>query len=143
MAPDKTSWCPTLSAINAPEGQMGMRLPAGKYRPYDGNVDEKTALRKQTISYGVLIMPTYTGGVQAAANYRARFWPGKTSAILAAGSADVTAAWSKKKMKRTSGQSRRIRYGKNIPETGTNITVAGYRRYSTSNNTANGCDEYL
>ncbi len=31
---------------------------------------------------------------------------------------------------KTSGQSRRIRYGKNILDTGTNITIAGYR-YST------------
>lgn len=31
---------------------------------------------------------------------------------------------------KTSGQSWRVRYGKNIVETGTNVTIAGYR-YST------------
>ncbi len=36
----------------------------------------------------------------------------------------------KKEDEKTSGQSRRVRYGKNIVETGTNVTIAGYR-YST------------
>ncbi len=114
------------------EGQMEYEITSGKYRPYDGNVDEKP-FTQATISYGVLSNTTLYTGVQAAANYQAlAFGAGQNLGDIGAVSADVTAAWSKKKdEEKTSGQSWRIRYGKNILETGTNITVAGYR-YSTS-----------
>lgn len=114
------------------EGQMEYEITSGKYRPYDGDVDEKP-FTQATISYGVLSNTTFYTGLQAASNYQAlAFGAGQNLGDIGAVSADVTAAWSKKKDEdKTSGQSWRIRYGKNILETGTNITVAGYR-YSTS-----------
>lgn len=114
------------------EGQMEYEITSGKYRPYDGNIDEKP-FTQATISYGVLSNTTFYTGLQAASNYQAlAFGAGQNLGDIGAVSADVTTAWSSKKDEdKTSGQSWRIRYGKNILETGTNITVAGYR-YSTS-----------
>lgn len=70
--------------------------------------------------------------MQAASRYQALSTGlGYNLGELGAASADVTQAWSKKKDdEKTSGQSWRVRYGKNIVETGTNVTIAGYR-YST------------
>lgn len=114
------------------EGQMEYEITSGKYRPYDGDVDEKP-FTQATISYGALSNTTFYTGLQAASSYQAlAFGVGQNLGDIGAVSADVTEAWSKKKdQDKTSGQSWRIRYGKNILETGTNITVAGYR-YSTS-----------
>ncbi|MGE5989386.1 fimbria/pilus outer membrane usher protein [Klebsiella michiganensis] len=114
------------------EGQMEYEITSGKYRPYDGNIDEKP-FTQATISYGILSNTTIYTGLQAASNYQAlAFGAGQNLGDIGAVSADVTTAWSSKKDEdKTSGQSWRIRYGKNILETGTNITVAGYR-YSTS-----------
>ena len=114
------------------EGQMEYEITSGKYRPYDGNIDEKP-FTQATISYGVLSNTTFYTGLQAASNYQAlAFGAGQNLGDIGAVSADVTTAWSSKKDEdKTSCQSWRIRYGKNILETGTNITVAGYR-YSTS-----------
>lgn len=114
------------------EGQMEYEITSGKYRPYDGNIDEKP-FTQATISYGVLSNTTFYTGLQAASNYQAlAFGAGQNLGDIGAVSADVTTAWSSKKDEdKTSGQSWRIRYGKNILETGTNITVAGFR-YSTS-----------
>lgn len=114
------------------EGQMEYEVTSGKYRPYDGNIDEKP-FTQATIGYGVLSNTTFYTGLQAASNYQAlAFGVGQNLGDIGAVSADVTTAWSHKKDEdKTSGQSWRIRYGKNILETGTNITVAGYR-YSTS-----------
>lgn len=114
------------------EGQMEYELTSGKYRPYDDNTDEKP-FTQATISYGVLSNTTLYSGLQASANYQAlAFGLGQNLGEIGAVSADVTEAWSKMKgTEKTSGQSWRVRYGKNILETGTNITVAGYR-YSTS-----------
>ncbi|WP_154975972.1 fimbria/pilus outer membrane usher protein, partial [Klebsiella grimontii] len=114
------------------EGQMEYEITSGQYRPYDDNVDEKP-FTQATISYGALSNTTFYTGIQAASNYQAlALGVGQNLGDIGALSADVTEAWSKKKdADKTSGQSWRIRYGKNILETGTNITVAGYR-YSTS-----------
>lgn len=113
------------------EGQMEYEITSGKYRPYNGDIEDKP-FTQATIGYGVLDNTTLYGGVQAASTYQAlAFGVGQNMGDIGAISADVTQAWSKKKDEdKTTGQSWRIRYGKNILETGTNITVAGYR-YST------------
>lgn len=57
---------------------------------------------------------------------------GKNFGTLGAVSVDGTQSWSTQQdKKKESGQSWRIRYSKNIVETGTNISISGYR-YSTS-----------
>ncbi|MDT1893775.1 fimbria/pilus outer membrane usher protein, partial [Acinetobacter baumannii] len=83
-------------------------------------------------TYGVSSSLTLYGGVQAASRYQALSTGlGYNLGELGAASADVTQAWSKlKDDEKTSGQSWRVRYGKNIIESGTNVTIAGYR-YST------------
>lgn len=113
------------------EGQMEYEITSGKYRPYNGDIEDKP-FTQATIGYGVLDNTTLYGGLQAASAYQAlAFGVGQNMGDIGAISADVTQAWSKKKDEdKTTGQSWRIRYGKNILETGTNITVAGYR-YST------------
>lgn len=106
---------------------MEYEFTSGKYRPYDVNIDERP-FTQVTIGYGVLSNATLYAGLQAASNYQAlAFGAGQNLGDIGAVSADVTTAWSSKKDEdKTSGQSWRIRYGKNILETGTNITVAGY-----------------
>lgn len=114
------------------EGQLEYEITTGKYRPYDNSV-EKTPFTQATLSYGVLSNTTLYGGLQASSHYQSLAMGfGQNLGRVGAISADVTEAWAKMKNDdKTSGQSWRIRYGKNILETGTNITVAGYR-YSTS-----------
>jgi len=106
-------------------------VTSGKYRPYDNNTDE-TPFTQATVSYGAFSNTTFYTGLQAASKYKSIvFGIGHNLGEIGAISADITQAWSKRKDEdKTSGQSWRIRYGKNIIETGTNITVAGYR-YST------------
>ncbi|HHB8426062.1 fimbria/pilus outer membrane usher protein [Klebsiella pneumoniae] len=113
------------------EDQLEYEITSGKYRPYDGGVDE-TPFTQATATYGVSSSLTLYGGMQAASRYQALSTGlGYNLGELGAASADVTQAWSKKKEdEKTSGQSWRVRYGKNIVETGTNVTIAGYR-YST------------
>lgn len=113
------------------ENQLEYEITSGKYRPYDGGVDE-TPFTQATATYGVSSSLTLYGGMQAASRYQALSTGlGYNLGELGAASADVTQAWSKMKDdEKTSGQSWRVRYGKNIVETGTNVTIAGYR-YST------------
>ncbi|MEB7501172.1 fimbrial biogenesis outer membrane usher protein [Leclercia pneumoniae] len=113
------------------EGQVEYEVTSGKYRPYDNNTDE-TPFTQATVSYGAFSNTTFYTGLQAASKYKSLvFGIGHNLGEIGAISADITQAWSKRKDEdKTSGQSWRIRYGKNIIETGTNITVAGYR-YST------------
>lgn len=113
------------------EGQFEYEVTAGKYRAYDDNVKE-TPFSQTTATYGISSSSTLYGGLQTASKYQAiSLGIGRNLGEFGAISADVTQAWSKKKHDdKTSGQSWRIRYGKNIIETGTNITIAGYR-YST------------
>ncbi len=114
------------------EGQMEYELTSGKYRPYDNSTDE-TPFTQATISYGVLNNTTLYSGMQIASKYQAlAFGIGQNMGDVGAISTDVTQSWSKMQdAEKTNGQSWRIRYGKNILATGTNISVAGYR-YSTS-----------
>lgn len=113
------------------EDQLEYEITSGKYRPYDNGVDEKP-FTQATASYGATSSTTIYGGTQLSAHYQAlSAGLGYNLGDLGAISTDVTQAWSKKQdQEKTSGQSWRVRYGKNILETGTNITIAGYR-YST------------
>lgn len=57
---------------------------------------------------------------------------GKNMGDIGAISADVTQAWSTMQdQPKTDGQSWRVRYSKNLIQTGTNFSIAGYR-YSTA-----------
>ncbi|PWS15704.1 fimbrial assembly protein, partial [Klebsiella pneumoniae] len=111
--------------------QLQYEITSGKYRPYDDGVHE-TPFTQATASYGVSSSLTAYGGMQMASHYQAlSSGLGYNLGDFGAASADVTQAWSKMQdREKTSGQSRRIRYCKNILDTGTNITIAGYR-YST------------
>lgn len=113
------------------ENQFEYEITSGRYRPYVGSIDEPP-FTQATAKYGLSTSATIFGGMQASAKYQALSGGmGYNLANLGALSADVTQAWSKKRYDdKTSGQSWRIRYGKNIIETGTNFTIAGYR-YST------------
>jgi outer membrane usher protein len=113
------------------EKQFEYEVTTGKYRPYDKTAVEK-AFTQATATYGVSSSTTVYGGLQAASNYQAlSAGLGYNLGELGATSLDVTQAWSQKMDEdKTSGQSWRIRYGKSIIETGTNVTIAGYR-YST------------
>lgn len=113
------------------ENYFEYEVTSGKYRPYDGNVDEQP-FTQATATYGVSTNATVYGGIQGASHYQAlSAGLGYNLGEWGAMSLDVTHAWSKKKEQdKQSGQSWRIRYGKNILQTGTNVTIAGYR-YST------------
>lgn len=113
------------------EDQLEYEITSGKYRPYDNGINEKP-FTQATASYGATSSTTIYGGTQLSAHYQAlSAGLGYNLGDLGAISTDVTQAWSKKQdQEKTSGQSWRVRYGKNILETGTNITIAGYR-YST------------
>lgn len=113
-------------------GQMEYEITSGKYRSYNDNVTEKP-FTQATVSYGAFRNTTFYSGLQAASNYQSlAVGFGQNLGNIGAISADLIQAWSKMQdTEKTSGQSWRIRFGKNIIKTGTNITVAGYR-YSTS-----------
>lgn len=113
------------------QGQTEYEITSGKYRSYNNGTDE-TPFTQATIGRGISSNLTLYSGLQAASKYQAlAFGIGHNLGVLGAISADITQAWSRiKNEEKTSGQSWRLRYGKNILETGTNITVAGYR-YST------------
>lgn len=83
------------------ENQLEYEITSGKYRPYDGGVDE-TPFTQATATYGVSSSLTLYGGMQAASRYQALSTGlGYNLGELGAASADVTQAWSKRKtMKR-------------------------------------------
>jgi len=120
------------------EGQLEYEVTSGKYRSYNNNTDE-TPFTQATISYGAFSNTTFYTGLQATSKYQAlAFGIGHNLGTLGALSADLTQAWSRmQNEEKTSGQSWRLRYGKNILETGTNITVAGYRYSTKGFNTLN------
>ncbi|MDR9891640.1 fimbrial biogenesis outer membrane usher protein [Pseudenterobacter timonensis] len=114
------------------EGRLKYAVTGGQYRSYDSSVD-KTPFGQMTGIYGLPRGFTLYGGFQESSKYQSlAFGLGKNIGKLGAVSADVTQAWSTPQdMDKTSGQSWRIRYSKNITETGTNFAIAGYR-FSTS-----------
>lgn len=114
------------------EGSLKYSVTTGRYRSYNSDVDE-TPFTQATASYGLPLGATVFGGFQTASKYQslALGW-GQNMGDFGALSVDVTQAWSTPQNRdKTSGQSWRIRYSKNLTETGTNFSIAGYR-YSTS-----------
>lgn len=114
------------------EGRLKYSLTSGQYRPYDSDID-KELFTQGTMIYGLPAGFTIYGGGQLSQHYQSVLSGlGKNFGTLGAVSIDASQAWSTQKdQDKESGQSWRIRYSKNIAETGTNISIAGYR-YSTS-----------
>ncbi|HAU3361320.1 TPA: fimbrial biogenesis outer membrane usher protein [Salmonella enterica subsp. salamae] len=114
------------------EGRLKYSLTSGQYRPYEDDID-KEMFTQATVIYGLPAGFTLYGGGQFSQHYQSLLTGvGKNFGSLGAVSVDGTQAWSTQKdQDKESGQSWRIRYSKNILETGTNISIAGYR-YSTS-----------
>ncbi|HBV4841647.1 TPA: fimbrial biogenesis outer membrane usher protein [Klebsiella aerogenes] len=114
------------------EGRLKYALTGGQYRSYNSDVD-KTTFSQLTGIYGLPHGLTLYGGFQEASKYQSlAAGLGKNMGDFGAVSVDATQAWSKPQdLPRTNGQSWRIRYSKNIVDTGTNFAIAGYR-YSTS-----------
>ena len=114
------------------EGRFKFSLMSGVYRSYDNSVDE-APLSEGTARYGLPAGFTAYGGGQFASPYQSvALGLGKNMGDIGALSVDVTQAWSTMKdQPKESGQSWRVRYSKNIVDTGTNFTIAGYR-YATA-----------
>lgn len=114
------------------EGNLKYSLTSGIYRTYDNHI-EKTPFTQATASYGLPFEATVYGGAQIASKYQAlAAGIGKNMGIVGAVSVDATQAWSTRQDDdKTNGQSWRVRYSKNMLQTGTNFSIAGYR-YSTS-----------
>lgn len=113
------------------EGHLKYAVTSGQYRSYDGSVD-KTPFSQGTAIYGLPAGFTAYGGGQFASKYQSLvLGVGKNLGDFGAISTDVTQAWSTlQDQPKDNGQSWRIRYSKNIVQTGTNFAIAGYR-YST------------
>lgn len=114
------------------EGSFKYSLTSGLYRTYDNDVT-KTPFTQASASYGLPYNATLYGGVQMASKYQAIAGGlGKNMGVIGAFSLDATQAWSTQQgEEKNSGRSYRIRYSKNITQTGTNFAIAGYR-YSTA-----------
>lgn len=114
------------------EGRLKYSVTSGQYRPYESDIDKKM-FTQATLIYGLPAGFTVYGGGQFSQHYKSLLTGlGKNLGELGAVSVDGTQAWSTQKdQDKESGQSWRIRYSKNILETGTNISISGYR-YSTS-----------
>lgn len=113
------------------QGRFKYSLTSGQYRPSNGNID-KTPFTQGTAIYGLPWGATLYGGVQAASKYQALAlgW-GQNLGAIGAISTDVTQSWTKlENGSKDSGQSWRMRFGKNFLESGTNFSLASYR-YST------------
>ncbi|EMX9091650.1 fimbrial biogenesis outer membrane usher protein [Klebsiella oxytoca] len=114
------------------EGRLKYSLTSGQYRPYDSDINKET-FTQGTVIYGLPAGFTVYSGGQFSQHYQSvLLGAGKNFGMLGALSIDSAQAWSRKQDEsKESGQSWRVRYSKNIIETGTNFSIAGYR-YSTS-----------
>ncbi|EGK9462190.1 fimbrial biogenesis outer membrane usher protein, partial [Escherichia coli] len=114
------------------EGRLKYSVTSGQYRSYDSRVD-KEYFTQATAIYGLPAGFTLYGGGQFSQHYQSLILGmGKNLGEMGALSIDTAQAWSQQQeQEKTSGQSVRVRYSKNILATGTNISIAGYR-YSTS-----------
>lgn len=113
------------------EGRLKYALTGGQYRAYNSSV-EKTPFGQIAAIYGLQKSITIYGGMQGASKYQSfAVGAGKNMGDFGALSVDVTQAWSTPaNTAKTQGQSWRARYSKNVINTGTNFSIAGYR-YST------------
>jgi outer membrane usher protein len=114
------------------EGRLRFSLTGGQYRAYNSSVD-KAAFAQGTAIYGLGKGMTLYGGTQAADHYHSlAAGIGQNLGEVGAISVDVTQSWGQPKDDVSRhGQSWRARYSKSLAQTGTNLTVAGYR-YSTA-----------
>ncbi|CNG96643.1 Fimbrial biogenesis outer membrane usher protein [Yersinia aldovae] len=114
------------------EGRMKYSMSGGEFRSYDNNI-EKMKFAQLTGIYGLPHGMTLYGGAQGASHYQSvALGLGANLGSVGALSVDVThAAAEKQGLEKTSGDSWRVRYSKNLVETGTNFAIAGYR-YSTA-----------
>lgn len=114
------------------EGRLKYSATAGQYRSYDNSVN-KTHFTQGTAIYGLPWGLTVYGGAQAAEHYDSvALGLGKNMGDAGALSVDTTMAKAElKDADIRQGGSMRIRYNKDITQTGTNFAIAGYR-YSTS-----------
>ncbi|MBV8042160.1 fimbria/pilus outer membrane usher protein [Pluralibacter sp.] len=114
------------------EGRLKYSLTSGQYRSYNSDVD-KEYFTQGTAIYGLPAGLTLYGGGQFSQHYQSILAGiGKNLGVMGAFSVDAAQAWSKPQdQEKASGQSVRARYSKNILDTGTNISISGYR-YSTS-----------
>ncbi|KZP62584.1 fimbrial assembly protein [Enterobacter cloacae subsp. dissolvens] len=113
------------------EGRLKYALTGGQYRAYNSSV-EKAPFGQVSGIYGLRNGITLYGGVQGSGKYQSfAVGTGKNMGDFGALSADVTQAWSTlAHTAKTQGQSLRARYSKNVLNTGTHFSIAGYR-YST------------
>lgn len=113
------------------EGRLKYSLTGGQYRSYDSSVD-KTPFAQLTAIYGLASGTTIYGGMQESSRYQSlAFGVGQNLGRIGAFSVDATQSWGTPNGEdKQSGQSWRVRYGKNFVDTGTNFAIAGYR-YST------------
>jgi len=128
----------SLAVLQRP-GQMKYAVSAGKTRASDSRVKEFNFIQS-SMAYGLLDSTTLYGGFQQAEDKYTNLLigTGLNLGTIGAVSVDVSQAWAQIKKSQTaeqtdkeSGQSYRIRFSKDFPQTGTDISVAGYR-YSTS-----------
>ncbi|MEG5551113.1 fimbria/pilus outer membrane usher protein [Enterobacter wuhouensis] len=114
------------------EGRVKYAFTGGQYRSYNPRV-EKTPFGQIAGIYGLPYGITLYGGLQGSRKYQSiAMGVGKNMGDLGALSADVTQGWSTPQGdEKSNGQSWRARYSKNVVETGTQFSIAGYR-YSTS-----------
>ncbi|KLV62947.1 MULTISPECIES: fimbria/pilus outer membrane usher protein [Citrobacter] len=114
------------------EGTLDYAITTGRYRPDDSGVNE-TSFTQASASYGLPWGLTLYGGGQFASHYQSlAIGLGKNMGGWGALSVDVTQSWGTPEEPideevKESGQSSRIRYSKSIQETGTTLTMAGYR----------------
>ncbi|WP_025154717.1 fimbria/pilus outer membrane usher protein [Morganella morganii] len=114
------------------EGSIKYSLTSGQYRSYS-NSNDTPLFTQGTLIYGLPYGLTIYGGAQLSHFYQsAALGIGKNMGNFGALSLDMTMsnALRENSNVKYKGQSWRIRYSKNIIETGTNLSIAGYR-YST------------
>ena len=114
------------------EGHIKYSLTGGEYRGYDNRHDGKMFFQ----GTGIIGLPqafTLYGGTQQAEKYRSLVvGVGKNLGSIGALSLDATLARARPAYRESSqGHAWRLRYGKNFIDTGTSVTLAGYR-YATS-----------
>jgi outer membrane usher protein len=114
------------------EARLRYEFTGGRYRsPYAGA--NEPSFGQASAAYGLSSATTVYGGVTGSADYASGLAGlGKSLGSLGSVSFDATQATARLQDKRTHrGQSYRVQYAKDLFQSGTTFTLAGYR-YSTS-----------
>jgi outer membrane usher protein len=115
------------------EGQLRYSASAGRYRSNGGGRTPEFV--QSTVQYGVGNTSTLYGGALVAENYQSgSLGVGQNLGVIGSLSLDVTHANSHLRASNnltSKGQSYRLQYAKDVFQSGTTFTLAGYR-YSTS-----------